>query len=171
MKPICLDLPYPPLDCIGCDPLSARIIFPAYATAHGELTAVLQYIYHSFRFGCLEDRQTAETLVGIAVAEMRHFDILGEMLLRLGVDPVYTTNLPGTPFNFYSASAVSYSKTAKKMLMDDLSGELCAVQTYGRMLSCLCNEDVAAVIARIKMDEELHVQVLKERMNALFRGC
>ena len=171
MKPICLDLPYPPLDCIGCDLQSARIIFPAYATAHGELTEVLQYIYHSFRFGCLEDRQTAETLAGIAVAEMRHFDILGEMLLRLGVDPVYTTDLPGTPFNFYSASAVSYSKTPKKMLMDDLSGELCAVQTYGRMLSRLCNEDVAAVIARIKMDEELHVQVLKERMNALFCGC
>lgn len=171
MKPIQLDLPYPPLDCIGCDLQSAKIIFPAYTSAHSELTAILQYIYHSFRFGCKCDRETADILVGIAIAEMHHFDILGEMLLRLGVDPVYTTGLPATPFNFYSTCAVSYSKSVRKMLMDDLSGEIYAAESYDKMLCKLCNEDVAAVIARIKMDEELHVQILKERMRVLFCDC
>ena len=171
LKPVKLDLPYPPIGCIGCDLQSARIIFPAYASAHSELTAILQYIYHSFRFGCECDKDTADLLTGIALTETHHFELLGEMLIRLGVDPVYTTSLPSTPFNFYSTGAVSYSKSVRKMLMDDLSGEIYAAESYGKMLCRLCNEEVAAVIARIKMDEELHVQVLKERMNALFCGC
>ena len=171
MKPIQLDLPYPPLDCIGCDFKSAKIIFPAYTSAHGELTAILQYIYHSLRFGEQCDGETARVLTGIALAEMHHFKLLGEMLIRLGVDPVYTAGLPATPFNFYSTGAVCYSKSVKKMLMDDLSGEIYAAESYGKMLCRLCNEEVAAVIARIKMDEELHVQALTESMNALFCGC
>ena len=38
LKPIQLDLPYPSLDCITCDLKSAQIVFPAYASAHSELT-------------------------------------------------------------------------------------------------------------------------------------
>ena len=165
------DLPYPSEEGIVCDAQTVRLLAPAYADRRGELTAILQYIYHSFRFGCECDKDTADLLTGIALTETHHFELLGEMLIRLGVDPVYTTSLPSTPFNFYSTGAVSYSKSVRKMLMDDLSGEIYAAESYGKMLCRLCNEEVAAVIARIKMDEELHVQVLKERMNALFCGC
>jgi len=99
---------------------------------------------------------------------MHHLDILGNMLLKLGADPVYVTAYPPNGFNFFSASAISYSKSVRKMLMDDLAGELCAIENYDKILCKLCNEEVSAVIARIKLDEELHVRVLKERMNALF---
>ena len=171
LKPIQLDLPYPSLDCITCDLKSAQIVFPAYASAHSELTAILQYIYHSFNFKGRCDNETADTLEGIALAEMHHLDILGSMLLKLGADPVYVSSYPPTGFNFYSSSAVSYSKSVRKMLMDDLSGELCAIEGYNKILCHLCNEEVAAVITRIKLDEELHVKILKERMNALFCDC
>jgi len=167
-KSIQLDLPYPSLDCISCDLKSAKIVFPAYASAHSELSAVLQYLYHSFIFKGRCDDETADILIGIAITEMHHLDILGNMLLKLGADPVYVTAYPPNGFNFFSASAISYSKSVRKMLMDDLAGELCAIENYDKILCKLCNEEVSAVIARIKLDEELHVRVLKERMNALF---
>lgn len=167
-KSIQLDLPYPSLDCISCDLKSAKIVFPAYASAHSELSAVLQYLYHSFIFKGRCDDETADILIGIAITEMHHLDILGNMLLKLGADPVYVTAYPPNGFNFFSASAISYSKSVRKMLMDDLAGELCAIENYDKILCKLYNEEVSAVIARIKLDEELHVRVLKERMNALF---
>lgn len=159
-KPIRVDLPYPQIKNFCPDPKSVRIISSAYAGAHGELTAILQYIYHAFHFANIGEEGTAGVLEGIAISEMQHFDMLGTMLLSLGADPVYTA-CPPYKSNFYNTSVISYSKTAQKMLMDDLSGEIYAAESYGRMLDRLTNEEVAAVIARIKLDEELHIKVLK----------
>lgn len=163
-KPIRLDLPYPSVDCICKDPKSAGIISSAYAGHHGELTAILQYIYHAFYFEKAGEDETAAVLDGIAIAEMHHFEILGAMLLRLGTDPVYTI-CPPFKCNFYNTSHIAYSKTRQKMLLDDLAGELYAVESYERMLSELTSEQVAAVIERIKMDEELHVKALKKELS------
>ena len=43
MKPEIVDLPYPDIDDIKEDKLTARIISPAYAQQKSELTAILQY--------------------------------------------------------------------------------------------------------------------------------
>ena len=166
VKPIIVNLPYPSLDCITRDTCSAEIIAPAYAGMHGELNAVLQYVYHNFYFDKEGNSQTADTLIGISVAEMKHLEILGDMTLRLGADPVFARR-PPYKCDFYSAGFVSYSKTAKKMLMDDISGELIAIRNYEEILKRLCNEVVAAVISRIKMDEELHIRVLKAELERL----
>ncbi len=159
-KPIRVELPYPSLDGITIDCKSASIISPAYAGGHSELTATLQYIYHYFNFdnGC--DKSTADTLMGIAITEMEHLEILGSMLIKLGADPVFT-HFPPYKTDFYTARAVSYSKTPVKMLLDDISGEMVAISEYRKMISLLENERVAEIISRIILDEELHLEVLK----------
>ena len=48
------------------------------------------------------------------------------------------------------------------MLLDDIAGEMNAIADYKRMLSLLKNEDVAALIERIVLDEELHLAKLSE---------
>ncbi len=154
-----VDLPYPSLDSIEPDAISAKIISPAYSGQESELTAVMQYVYHHFYF---EEgwEEIANGLMKIAIAEMEHFEILGKLLLKLGVDPVYTW-CPPLKWNFYNTGNVSYTKTPQKMLMDDITGELLAIKEYEKMLSCLQNEEVSAVIARIILDEQLHVKILK----------
>lgn len=163
-KTIKLDLPYPSIEHLEEDYKSARIISSAYAGMHSELGAVLQYVYHAFYFEKAGDEQTADILDGIAIAEMRHLEILGATLLKLGADPVFTA-CPPFKNNFYNTSKIAYSKTRQKMLLDDLSGEIYASENYGKMLEELTNEQVAAIIARIKLDEELHIKVLKERLS------
>ncbi len=165
-KPIALELPYPEPNNLCRDLVSARALSAAYAGGHGELTSILQYAYHHFWFENSGDEKTASVLVGIAVAEMRHLDILGKTLLALGVDPVFT-RFPPYKCDFYSSSFVNYSKTAKKMLLDDVAGELKAINDYREILSVINNEDVAAIVSRIILDEELHVKALKERLYAV----
>ena len=80
MKPIALDLPYPNTDGLECDERSATIISPAYAGLYGELTATLQYRYHSLYFSSYERQDTAGILDGISIAEMRHLHILGGLI-------------------------------------------------------------------------------------------
>ncbi len=166
MKAIILDLPYPTLDKIKENPNDACIIYPAYSGLHGELTGVLQYVYHHFYFEKQLNDATAQVLMGIALAEMEHYKMLGKAILKLGVSPIITTNLPYR-YNPYNTSKILYSKEGQKMLLDDISTELVAIKTYQKMLDKLQDERVSALITRIILDEELHVQVLKKELESL----
>ena len=161
MKPLICDLPYPSTDNLTEDVRSGQIISFAYATLRGEITATLQYVYHHFYFGEIDDTD-AEILMAIAKAEMLHIDILGTAMLKLGVSPRFV-QVPNSN-NFYSTCAVSQSTTAQKMLMDDIQSELNAIADYQKMLFILKNEQVEAIIQRIILDEQLHVEKLKEML-------
>lgn len=163
-KPLIADMAYPPLDDLTCDAYSARIISPAYAAPSGELNATLQYIYHSFNFAANGDKEAAETLKSIAIAEMLHLNLLGTALIRLGAQPVYSFQ-PPAKFNFYSTKFVAYSRTLCNMLEDDLMGEKFAIQGYERMLCRLKNGTLKALIVRIIEDEKMHVAALKKLLD------
>jgi len=160
-KPMINDLPYPTTDGIKADAHSLQIISPAYATSVGELNAILQYVYHSFYFYKRGLNEYAETLMSISKAEMIHLDILGKTILALGSAPIFA-QYPMTGFNFYSTKYVSYSDTLRHMLEDDLIGEKRAIADYNKMLRCLKNKQVSAIIARIVEDEKLHVVALEK---------
>ncbi len=165
-RPAIIDLPYPDLDGIEKDLKSATIIAPAYASMHGELNAILQYLYHYFIFKKDGYEKTANVLMQISVAEMHHLKIIGELFTKLGVDPVYS-RMPPFGYNYYSCAGVCYSKTPVKMLIDDVSGEILAIKSYEKMVGELKNERVASVIKRIALDEELHIKMLKELLKGM----
>ena len=164
MKAIRLDLPYPGTEGIGKDEKAATIVSPAYAGREGEITAILQYEFQTHYFRRSGDKETAETLGGIAVAEMHHLDSLGGLMLELGVSPVYVSPLP-RGMRYYATDRVSAAVTPCKMLLDDVAGELEAIAEYDFILANLKNERVAAVIKRIRLDEEFHVTVLRELLH------
>lgn len=159
-KPLMVDQPYPSLDALSCDPYSVRIISSAYATSSGELNAIMQYIYHSVNFSCNGDNKRADLLKSIAICEMMHLDLLAEALIRMGAAPVYTAQ-PPAQYNFYSTKFVSYSRTLRNMIEDDIMGERYAIYTYERMLTRLKNDLVKRLICRIIEDERLHLETLE----------
>lgn len=161
MKPLSLETPYPEAEGLSPDAYSLRIISPAYASPTGELNAVLQYIYHSYFFRRNKKIDEAKTLVGIAISEMKHLELLGETILALGAPPVYCQN-PYSCFSFYSAKYVAYSRSLKDMIVDDMLGERHAISSYSGMLKRLQSERVKEIIARIAEDEKLHLARLEE---------
>lgn len=165
-KPLIAEGPYPSLKNLQPDCFSVRILSPAYATSAGELNATLQYIYHSFNFACKGDSERAELLKSIAIAEMIHIDLLGEALIKMGAQPVYTAN-PPAQFNFYSTKFVSYSRTLRNMIEDDIMGEKHAIYCYEKMLTRLKNDTLKSLVCRILEDEHLHLNVLKQSLSEL----
>lgn len=108
------------------------------------------------------DKDDAQTLMSIGIAEMKHIEILGEAMLKLGVSPKYM-QCPNTQ-TYYNASTVSQAVTPAKMLMDDVQGEMNAIADYQKMLFILKNEQVEALIQRIILDEQLHLETLKNML-------
>lgn len=166
MYGLSVDIPYPSAEGLRPDAESAKIISPAYADRGSEMTAILQYVYQSIVFSGLKMKQYSRILVEIAVAEMHHLDLLGEMLYGLGTFPVFSSRPPRL-CDFYSAAAVSYSVEPQKMIMDDICGETEAIRSYERMLCSLKNEQVSAVVSRIVLDEKLHLETLKNILSEL----
>ncbi|MCH5142476.1 MAG: manganese catalase family protein [Clostridiales bacterium] len=164
-KPLTLDLPFPSTNNVTPDALTLRIISPEYASPSGELTAILQYIYQSFFFKKDGYNEIADTLESIAIAEMIHFKLLGNTVLALGAAPIYT-QYPPSPFNFYSTKYVTYSRTLKDMLADDIRAERHAIRSYENMLLRLKNQQVSAIIERILQDERLHLQTFTQILEA-----
>ncbi len=158
-KALTVDLPYPTITATKPDLRSANILSLGYATAEGELDSVLQYIYHSLQFAPYGDKYT-ELLESIAIAEMKHVDLLGQAMLTLGLDPKFTTK-PNSN-SYYNTGFVSYSKAPSKMVLDDYRLELEAISIYNKMLNLLDNEQVAALVSRIILDEQLHAQTFRD---------
>lgn len=165
-KPLIVDAPYPSLTSLTADPVSVRVISTAYATPAGELNAILQYIYHSFNFAAAGDKVRADLLKSIAIAEMKHLDLLGTALINLGAQPVYSY-FPPAKYNFYTTKFVAYSRSLRNMIEDDIMGEKHAIYGYERMLPRLKNRTLHELIERIIEDEKLHVAALKNSLDGL----
>lgn len=165
VTPLRVDLPYPSLEEIKPDLVSAKIISPAYAGQFSENTAIFQYIYHHFYWDSYDNEEFAKILEEISISEMIHLELLGETLLKLGVDPIFSNNPPCR--DYFRTSNVAYSKTPQKMIMDDIASEIGAINDYQQMLKKLKNEQVAALIQRIVLDEMLHLETFKEMLNKI----
>lgn len=161
MKPLSADIPFPSIDELQPDTTAGKIISFAFATPKGELSAILQYVYHSLHLAPLHE-EYAETMTAIALSEMHHLKVLGATMLKLGVNPRYV-QYPNSDC-YFDTSCISQCTTPQKMIMDDIQGELTAITEYKKMLYVLKNENVAAVIQRIIIDEQLHLETLKNML-------
>lgn len=164
MKPLSADIPFPSTENLLPDATSGKIISFAFATQKGELTAILQYVYHSLHFAPVSFEES-QTLVAIALSEMHHLRVLGATMLKLCVNPRYV-QYPNSDC-YFNTSFVAQSTSPQKMIMEDIHGELNAIAEYKKMLFVLKNEDVAAIIQRIIIDEELHLETLKNMLKKL----
>ena len=108
----------------------------------------------------------AELIDSISVAEMIHLKLLGKTICALGAQPIYTA-CPPAAFNFYSAKFVSYSRSLKNMIEDDIMGEKYAIYGYEKMLCRLKDGTLKALIVRIIEDEKLHLAELKRILEEL----
>ncbi len=167
-KPMTLDKQFPTTEGLCPDAYSLAVISPAYASSTGELNAILQYFYHYFNFDKQGYKEYARDLESIAIAEMLHLEILGRTIMALGAQPIYCQN-PPTAFNFYSAKYVTYSRNLVNMIEDDILGERHAIAQYSKMLCRLKNAQLKDIVSRILEDEKLHLEKLKEILQAIKR--
>lgn len=170
-KPLMENLPYPDLSGLKTDYANARILMPAYADAESEMTAVLQYVFHSLNFGARGMTELAELMEDVAIAEMHHLDLLGEALLRLGVSPVYSRK-PPNKCDFYSACHVDYSTLPAAMLSAAITAETRAIRGYEQMLDRFTDSTLNALVNRILLDERMHLEHFKAAYRSLMeKGC
>lgn len=92
---------------------------------------------------------------------MIHQHLLAKLIFALGGDPRYH-NTCDKSCAYWNATYVDYSKTPRMILMCDIEAEKKEITEYRRLIKGICDENVNAVLKRIILDEERHIEILRE---------
>lgn len=160
IKSLCeCDAPYPEIRAERKNAHYARLLSLAYAGQDSELTAILLYSYgHQVMRGkCPE--MLSGVLSAVSVVEMRHLDMLGELIVLLGGDPRFCGPNPRVGIN---TAMLGYACEPAQILRNAIAGEEAAIRLYGDLIKNINDGCVRAVLKRIVMDEEQHLKIFKE---------
>lgn len=152
-----IDLPYVSMNDISENKSFGRILLFDYVGLESELTAIQQYTYqHFFMEGKYED--VAKALHEISIVEMKHFEILGKLIFKLGVDPKLRTEKDGKDI-YWNGKYPQYSKSIKSILLDNIESEEAAIRNYKESIRKIDEPQIDAIIKRIILDEKLHLEI------------
>ncbi len=160
IKPVMLDLPYPPIEVSERNLSYADMLTVDYCGAVSELSAITQYINNENRLSC-ERCDIARPLLGMAVCEMMHLQKLGELIVLLGGNIGYTASSRNGRSVMWSPSFLNIPSECSRMLQADMEAEIEAINQYEMHISWIKDECVNAVLRRIIQDEEYHIMMLK----------
>ena len=154
-------IPYPEVNGIEPNYKFGRMLYEAYSGSKSELTTILTYIFQYLTNGEAEEAQMF--LQAIANQEMKHLELLGQILVCLGLEPYYMSTYGN---KWCSDNVKSNFKSLKEMLEFNIESEKGAIAGYKKLIDiCECDQ-IKIVLARIIMDEENHVKIfenLKEK--------
>lgn len=157
---IMLNEPYPSIDSLRQNKKLAYKILNSYAGRISEISAVNIYIYQHFIVS-ETFREIKEALKKIAIVEMRHLDILGEMIKKLGLLPVYTYVNKQNNETYWDSSLVNYETDLYKIMKINIKNEEKAIKQYQEIIKYANDEVVTDILNRIILDEEHHIEIFK----------
>ena len=161
-----LNLPYPPIEVERKNTCSAGILLNDYAGKHGEMTAITQYLYQHFITG-VQFKELSKDLECIAASEMKHMEMLGELIVLLGGDPLLRTLNSGGAV-YWNGNNIKPTKNIRCFLNENIAGEETAIQNYRQHIVQIKDRYVRAVLERIILDEEHHISIFKQWLEKLY---
>lgn len=160
VRPIMMDLPYPPLEVKERNPAYANLLSIDYCGSVSELSAITQYINNEGRL-CQKNCSCAKALLGLGMAEMMHLQKLGELIVLLGGRLDYVARYRNGQKRMWTPKYVMTPDNMERMLAADIEAEQAAIKQYNMHMGMIGDECVKAVLARIVQDEEYHIMILQ----------
>lgn len=136
------------------------LIINAYAGSKGELNASCQYIYQSFIVKN-EYKHLYKILEEIAIVEMKHLEILSQVIIAMNGDPKYCRYIDNNPniCDNWSTKNIAYIKNIQEFIEYNIALENGAIREYERIIEISENENLKDIISRIIQDEKIHLKI------------
>lgn len=164
IKPALMDLPYPPVRVRERNQNYADLISVSYCGTISEMSATMQYINNESRIigsSCA----MGKLLLGMAMAEMAHMQLLAELIGLLGGNVCYTVRQPGKQPWMWSPQCLTLPDKIEAMLQADLEREIATIDQYNMQISMIKDDYVNMVLSRIVQDEQYHIMLLRSLMD------
>lgn len=161
--------PYPVIKVEKKNPAYVSILLNDYAGLLSEETAIHLYLYQSFM---IEEELTEykEMMRHIAEVEMIHLRLLGEIIEKLGGDPVYGVIGDDKMLRFWNSGNVEYCKDLKSMLEINIQSEQEAIKQYQNDLTIIEDIYIKEIIERILLDEYIHLSNFEKLYQTYYKN-
>ncbi len=166
VKPIMVDLPYPPVQVREKNPAYANLLSTDYCGGVSEMSAITQYINNENRLSSVKCPLT-KTILGIAMAEMIHLQKLGELIFLLGGDINFTAKFGNGKQKMWTPEYLTIPGHIGKMILADIESEKAAINQYKMHMNVIKDDNINAVLSRIVQDETYHIMILQALMKEL----
>ena len=150
---------YPPIQAAGKNRQYARMLQRNIAAAESETTAVNQYVYQSWMLE-KSHPEISSAMASIAMVEMHHLHMLGQMVVLLGGEPRFCMGA-GRGASCWNGSMVNYQPCLRQMMINNIKDEQGAIRQYSRQAASICDENVKNLLERIILDEKLHIDCFR----------
>ena len=148
------NIPYPKLMNIRQNQRYANLLYDNFAGSSGELSATTQYIYEHIELKRFES--FSRILLSIAIEEMHHLELIGELIKKLGKRP-YFINKNQCAWN---AENIKYHfNNVYDMLMFNIESEKKAISGYKEVIKYTQNKSIKDLLERIILDEQTHLEI------------
>lgn len=158
-----LSIPYPPIRVSGKNQYFAALLTNDYAGIVSELSAVTTYSFQRF---ISKSEGLEETLRCISIVEMRHLAILGRLIALLGGNPRFAVQ-SGSNCIFWNAQNICYESKPRLYLRQNIITEQVAIDSYRLRLRQINDPHIRAIIQRIILDEERHIELFSTLLEGL----
>lgn len=149
-------IPYPEVSGIEPNYKFGRMLYDAYSGSKSELTTILTYVFQYLTNG--EAEEVRMFLQAIANQEMKHLELLGEILVCLGLEPYYMSTYGN---KWCSDNVRSSFRDLREMFDFNIEAEKGAIEGYKKLIDICESDKIKIVLARIIMDEENHVKIFE----------
>ena len=145
---------YPPIAVQEKNPQYAQLLMPDLASAASEMTTVHTYLYQSWTIG--NDYETIRCVIKrLAAVEQHHYAIIGQLIALLGGEPECRSTMNNS---YWCGNMINYSCDLRTLLSNNAKSECFAAQAYAEQSQEIKDPCVSKMLARLSLDEELHVQ-------------
>ena len=160
------NLPYPQVNRVHEDKELITYLIQPYSGENSELKTVMQYAYHSL---CCKEkyREVSQMMRGIFYIETMHLELIGDVIIKLGGNPQYVLSLQHHQIAWQS-SVIDYETHPEQMLLADIEGEKGSAAFYQQASEIVEQADIARLLARLALDEQLHHRMLTDLYGRLF---
>lgn len=156
------DEAYPEVEVGGQNLRYAKLLMDAYADGEkAEMTAIAQYMHHHFT---IHNKEIADAELCIALVEMKHLEMLGELIRKLGGNPKYRRSNK----SWWDGGEVAYGDSTEFKLKLDIDAEKSAIEGYQTLISEIKDRKITALLKRILDDEVVHLAILTSLQNKYF---
>lgn len=160
-----VNLPYPPVRINGPNPIYAGEMLSNMAEVVSEMSDVSRYFYISV-VTQHSHKSISTCFHHISIVEMYHLNIFAELALLLGADPRLWSGR-GIK-RWWSPSFIGYPRELRGLIEESIRAEATAIRKYSRQANTIQDPNIVAILNRIILDEERHIQIFEEMYRQLY---
>ena len=165
VEPAFASLPYPPTQVAEKNKAYAKILTRDYCGIVSELSAITLYVNNQIRLS-EQYCAVAQTVSSIAMAEMVHLQILGELVGLLGGKLTYKAHYE-TQKLLWTPDYLNLKKQPRDMILDSIQSEKDGIAQYQKHIKEIKDPYITAMLTRIIRDEEYHIVLFTAMLDLL----